>query len=190
MVPTPRRSTSARPVVLRVCFKLTSRSRSGEGPVLILIPGTWGDVQSWAPLISRLPSGKAISVIELFWHGGRPLSDGPLDMPLLADAVLRVIEQLRPGPYVLDGISLGGMITVEIAGRHPANLIGAIPMEGWPHHSVAQTAFHGCVHLALKPAQAAEALAARRRRLRHLSSICDFAPDVDLGRHFSYIHSG
>ena len=150
--------------------ELTSHSRPGEGPTLILIPGTWGDLESWTPLITRLPPEQAVTVIELFWQGGRPLEDGPLDIPVLADAVLRVIESLRPGRYVLGGISLGGMITVEIAGRNPADLVAAIPMEGWTHHSVVETAFHGLVRTPLGPDQAALNLAARQRRLAHLSS--------------------
>lgn len=150
--------------------ELTSRSRPGRGPVLILIPGTWGDLESWTPLISRLPSDQAITVIELFWQGGRTLRDGPLDMPVLADAVLEVIAALRPGPFVLGGISLGGMLTVEIAGRHPADLIAAIPIEGWTHHSVAQTAFHGLVRTPLEPDQEQQRLANRQRRRAHLSA--------------------
>lgn len=150
--------------------ELTSWSRPGKGPTLVLIPGTWGDLDSWAPLITRLPSDQAVVVIELFWQGGRPLLDGPLEIPALADAVLQVIEALRPGPFVLGGISLGGMLAVEIAGRNPAGLIGAIPMEGWIHHSVAETAFGGLVRTPLRPDQEQQRLAERKRRKAHLSS--------------------
>ncbi len=149
--------------------ELTAWSRPGNGPTLILIPGTWGDLQSWSPLISRLPPEQAIIVVELFWQGGRALLDGPLDIPVLADAVQRVIDALQPGPFVIGGISLGGMITVEIAGRNPAGLVAAIPMEGWTHHSVRETAFHGLVHTPLSPDQERRRLAERSRRLAHLS---------------------
>ena len=71
--------------------ELTSRSRPGKGPGLILIPGTWGDLESWTPLITRLPVDQAITVIELFWQDGRPLRDGPLDLLTLANAVLEVV---------------------------------------------------------------------------------------------------
>lgn len=121
-------------------------------------------------MINRLPADQAISVIELFWQGGRTLRDGPLDMPVLADAVLEVLAALRPGPFVLGGISLGGMLTMEIAGRNPADLIAAIPMEGWTHHSVAQTAFHGLVRTPLEADQEQQRLANRRHRLAHLSA--------------------
>ncbi|MCA1809727.1 MAG: alpha/beta fold hydrolase [Kiritimatiellia bacterium] len=150
--------------------ELTSRSRPGKGPALILIPGTWGDLESWTPLITRLPPEQPITVIELFWQGGRPLVDGPLDIPALADAVLQVIAALRQGPFVLGGISLGGMITVEIAGRNPPDMVGAIPMEGWTHHTVVETAFHGLVRTPLEPDRQEEQSAARNRRLAHLSA--------------------
>lgn len=149
--------------------ELTSRSRPGKGPVLILIPGTWGDLQGWAPLITRLPDDQAITVIELFWQGGRQLVEGPLEMSVLADAVLEVIAELDPRPFVLGGISLGGMLTVEIAGRNPAGLIGAIPMEGWTHHSVVHTAFHGLSRTPLEPDQQQQCLAYRQRGQGHLS---------------------
>lgn len=116
------------------------------------------------PLITRLPADRAIIVIELFWQGGRALCDGPLGIPILADAAL------QPGPFVLGGISLGGMITVEIAGLNPSHLIGAIPMEGWPHHSVAETAFQNLVRTPLEPDQEQQRLADRHRHLSHLSS--------------------
>jgi pimeloyl-ACP methyl ester carboxylesterase len=149
--------------------ELTSRSRSGKGPVLILIPGTWGDLQDWMPLITRLPVDRAITVIELFWQGERSFPYGSLEMPVLADAVLDVIAELKPGPFVIGGISLGGMLAVEIAGRNPADLAGAIPMEGWTHHSVVQTAFNGLVRTPLEPDQEKQRLTRRQRRMAHLS---------------------
>ena len=43
--------------------------RTGTGPSLVLIPGTWGDLQSFAPLLAKLPGDMPVFVVELCWQG-------------------------------------------------------------------------------------------------------------------------
>lgn len=144
--------------------------RSGKGPTLVLIPGTWGDLQTFAPLVAGLPKDQPIAVIELCWQGGNVPPHLNLSIERLADDVLSVIKQSRIENYFVSGYSIGGMIAVEIAGRpNLPGLLGAIPMEGWTHHTVAKNAFKGIVTAGLTPSQAARRQANRDRAQAHLT---------------------
>ena len=144
--------------------------RPGKGPTLVLIPGTWGDLQTFAPLIAALPKEQPIAIIELCWQGGNVPPQRKLSIEQLADDVLSVIKQSGVEKYFISGHSIGGMIAVEIAGRPDLpGLLGAIPMEGWTHHTVAKNAFGGVVTTGLTPSQAARRQANRDRAQAHLT---------------------
>lgn len=150
--------------------QMTWHQRAGEGPVLVLVPGTWGDIHRFEPLIARLPRELPIVVIELCWQSGHVPPTFELSIEGLADDVLWVIRRLNVERFTIGGHSIGGMIAVEIAGRNVPGLVAAIPMEGWTHHTVLQTAFDGVVVGPLTPAQQAQQQAARDRGRAHLSN--------------------
>ena len=150
--------------------RMNCHRRPGEGPALVLVPGTWGDLQTFAPLMARLPEDTPVVVIELCWHGGNVPARLDLSIEELADDVLWVVKKLGLKNYYISGHSIGGMIAVEIAGReNVSGLVGAIPMEGWTHHTVVKNAFRGVVTAGLTPAQAARRQANRDRARKHLS---------------------
>ena len=149
--------------------RMNCHQRSGNGPVLVLVPGTWGDIHRFAPLIAELPPGIPIVVIELCWQGGHVPPTLDLSIEQLADDVLWVIAALKLERFIVGGHSIGGMIAVEIAGRDAPGLLGAIPMEGWTHHTVVQTAFDGVVVGDLTPEQEVRRQADRVRGREHLS---------------------
>ena len=49
---------------------MNCHQRPGNGPTLVLVPGTWGDIHRFTPLIAELPKNIPIVVIELCWQGG------------------------------------------------------------------------------------------------------------------------
>lgn len=149
--------------------RMNSYTRPGDNPALVLIPGTWGDFHRFAPLIARLPETLPIVVMELCWQGGLVPPSVDLTMEQLADDTLRVVEELGLARFYVGGHSIGGMIAVEIAGRDVPGLVGALPMEGWTHHTVVQTAFDGVVVGELTPEQAAQSAAERAAGRAHLS---------------------
>lgn len=148
---------------------LRTHIRRGAGPALVLVPGTWGNLRGWHPLIERLPARTALAVVELPWQGGGTLPPGELTIPALADDVLAAVDTLLLDRFVLGGISLGGMIAVEIAGRSVPGLLGVLPMEGWTHHTVRENAFDGIATTGLTPAQEEQSRTYRRRGQAHLS---------------------
>lgn len=145
------------------------QQRKGTGPTLVLVPGTWGDLQRFIPVIRYMPEEIPVTVILLPWQGGNVPARTDFTMEELADDVLSVIQKLKLDHFVIGGHSIGGMITVEVAGRKVPGMIGAIPMEGWTHHSVVKTAFEGVVTGPLSPELQAKRQAGRLRGRRHLS---------------------
>ena len=143
--------------------------RMGKGPALVLVPGTWGDVHRFTPLIAELPKSLPIVVIELCWQGGQLPPSLDLSIEQLADDVLWVLAALELKRFHIGGHSIGGMITVEIVGRTVPGLAGGIPLEGWTHHTVVKTAFGGEVVGKLTSAQEAQRRAGRARGRGHLS---------------------
>lgn len=80
---------------------------------VFLLPGLHGDAQTWSPLIDALPDG---------------LSATALDLPAVADLdalVDEVAEHVAPGSVVV-GHSLGGVVAMHLAERHPALLAGLV----------------------------------------------------------------
>ena len=137
--------------------------RPGTGPTLVLIPGSWGDYHAYDGLLLNLPSAYNVVIVEMRGHGDSapPTLNGSIE--LFADDVLSVVKHLELKHFYVGGHSIGGMIAIEIAGRAPAGLLGAISMEGWTHYQVQREAFGGNDAPTLSPelAREREALHAR-----------------------------
>lgn len=149
--------------------RLAYHIREATGPTLVLIPGSWGDYLTFNRLVPYLDKNLRIVVVELRGHGdsGPAIIGGTMES--FADDVMRVIEHLKLTHYYVGGHSIGGMLTVEIAGRAPAGLVGALPMEGWTHYTVQRNAFGNITDYELTPAQTAEREAHRARGMARLT---------------------
>ncbi len=143
--------------------------RKGTGPTLVLVPGTWGGIWRFETLIAKLPQKLEIAIVELCWQGRNKPSSLDMSMKQIADDVLKAVEMMKLKCFVVSGHSIGGMIAVEIAGRDVPGLVGAIPMEGWTHHTVVKTAFDGTVVSNLTPEEEAHRQMDRVRGRSHLN---------------------
>lgn len=79
----------------------------------VFLPGQHGDAQTWSPVIDALPGGLRVTA---------------LDLPAVADLdalVDQVAEQIAPGSVVV-GHSLGGVVAMHLAERHPELLAGLV----------------------------------------------------------------
>lgn len=150
--------------------KMNYYLRKGTGPTLVLVPGTWGGIWRFRSLIDLLPQTMEIAVVELRWQGGHRPPSFDMSMEQIADDVLHIIRVMKLNRFVVAGHSIGGMIAVEIAGRNVPGLVGAIPMEGWTHHTVVKTAFDGVVVSNLTPEEEKQRQANRERGRRHLNT--------------------
>ena len=124
-----------------------------EGPSLLLIPGSWEDYRQYDALRRHLHHHVNLVIVELPGHGRSwpPASQGSIES--FAEDVLRVTEELGWMSWYVGGHSIGGMIAIELAGRRPGEIAGAISVEGWTHHEVLTEAFDGLLYETLSSSQ-------------------------------------
>lgn len=92
----------------------------GEGPPLVLLHGGLLSIQSnFGDVLPMLAEDHRVVAIELQGHGRTADSDRPLSLERLADDVAGVLTKLGVGRTDVLGFSLGGLVAVEFARRHP-----------------------------------------------------------------------
>ncbi|MDP1630447.1 MAG: alpha/beta fold hydrolase [Caulobacter sp.] len=97
--------------------------RSGEGPPLLIISGTGGDLRR-KPGVLDGPLARRFTAASYDQRGlgqtDKP--DGPYSMADYADDAAAVLDALGWDAAHVMGISFGGMVAQELAVRHPSRL--------------------------------------------------------------------
>ena len=142
---------------------------AGSGPSLLLIPGSFSDYRQFDRVRENLDSNLNLVIVELPGHGHSwpPTLTGSIES--FAEETLRVVDVLGWKSWYVGGHSIGGMIAIELAGRRPEQVAGAISLEGWSHHRVLDDAFGGRVYNTLDGEREKERLEARARGLGRLT---------------------
>jgi pimeloyl-ACP methyl ester carboxylesterase len=93
--------------------------RSGSGPPLVLVHGSWGDHHNWDPVVPAL--AREFSVVRYDRRGHS--QSGPAPMPGSVsqdvDDLLLLIERLGLGQPVVIGNSFGAIVTLRAIARAP-----------------------------------------------------------------------
>jgi pimeloyl-[acyl-carrier protein] methyl ester esterase len=112
--------------------------RAGAGPDLVLLHGWSLHGGMWGPWLDRLAEHASLHAVDLPGHGRSAWPEDTRDLRTLANHVLPAIPR---GATVL-GWSLGGMVALELARRHPEFvnalvLVATTPKflagDGWEH---------------------------------------------------------
>jgi pimeloyl-ACP methyl ester carboxylesterase len=92
----------------------------GEGPPLVLLHGGLLTIElGFGDVLGALAERHTVVAIELQGHGRTADTDRPLSLERLADDVADVLTAVGVDRADVVGFSLGGLVAVEVARRHP-----------------------------------------------------------------------
>src|SRR3954447_2661855 len=99
---------------------------AGQGPVIALLHGLGGAASNWTAVAPALAERARIVVPELPGHGGSAALPAPVPtLDAYADRVAGILD----APSVVAGHSLGGLVALRLAVRHP-QLVRAVVRAG------------------------------------------------------------
>ena len=95
---------------------------AGNRPPLVLVHGVGLDHTMWDLVVEDLATDRLVVRYDLLGHGQSVDPPGPRTVEDLVDQCLRVIDTCGPVPPDVAGLSLGGMVALGLATRHPDRL--------------------------------------------------------------------
>lgn len=121
--------------------KISYLRRTGSGPTVILIPGSFSDAEQWEGVVSLVPDTMPLVIAELRGHGGSwpPPADGSIEQ--FAADILSIADDMRLSRFIVGGHSIGGMVALEVGRVAPGRVLAIISFEGWTCHQAAHDAF-------------------------------------------------
>jgi pimeloyl-ACP methyl ester carboxylesterase len=132
---------------------LSAVVRPGDGPTLMLIPGTFSPVAVFDPVVAELNPDTNLVLAEVRGQGGSWPPVWDMVMRDLTEDALEIADRLGLDRFAIGGHSLGGMISIDILDAAPDRITGSISIEGWTHHCVAKDAFADAIVSTLTPEQ-------------------------------------
>ena len=103
----------------RVHFRLDGPE---DRPVIVLAHSLAASMAMWAPQMPYLTSRFRVVSVDMRGHGGSDVPEGPYHLDGLADDFRAVLAHLGLGPVDFMGLSMGGMIGMTLAVKHPGLL--------------------------------------------------------------------
>ncbi|HZF29436.1 MAG TPA: alpha/beta hydrolase [Gammaproteobacteria bacterium] len=91
----------------------------GTGKPLVLLHGGLGAIEMFGESLGKVAQGRQVIAVDLQGHGRTADVDRPLDHALMADDVAALIARLELGRADVMGYSLGGVVALQVAIRHP-----------------------------------------------------------------------
>ncbi|WP_033215502.1 alpha/beta fold hydrolase [Kitasatospora phosalacinea] len=102
----------------------------GAGPVLVLVSGGHGDAGVTDALADRLADRYTVVTYDRRGLSGSPVEEPErTTVPVHADDVSRLLAALTPEPALVFGSSLGGLVALEFAIRHPGQARAVVAHE-------------------------------------------------------------
>jgi pimeloyl-ACP methyl ester carboxylesterase len=96
----------------------------GSGPVVVLVHGHPFDRSMWAPQVQALGSRFRVVAPDLRGFGDSPATPGIVPMGELADDVWELLGRLGVGDVAVVGLSMGGVVAMEMATSQPDRMWG------------------------------------------------------------------
>ncbi len=89
------------------------------GPPMVLLHGLGGSHLNWESATPHLAKHYRVLAPDLYGFGLTPLAGNRADMRTQRSLVERFIREVAGGPVVLGGNSMGGLVAMLTASRHP-----------------------------------------------------------------------
>lgn len=106
--------------------------RAGRGPALLLVHGWAMHGGVFAPLLPALTPHFEVITIDLPGHGHSRESALPLALDAVAEALAEALAAVSASRVLVAGWSLGGLVAMTLAARHPARVCGLVMMAASP----------------------------------------------------------
>jgi len=90
-----------------------------DGPTMVLLHGLGGSHLNWESATPHLAKHYRVLAPDLLGFGLTPLAGRRADLRSQRSLVVRFITEVAQGPVVLGGNSMGGLIAMMTASRHP-----------------------------------------------------------------------
>jgi 3-oxoadipate enol-lactonase len=98
----------------------------GSGEPVVLVHGLGGAAPNWRLIAPALAAERRVIVPELPGHGGSDPLQGADTIDPFADLVVAALEQEDATPAAWVGHSLGGLVALRAAVRHPEAVTGLV----------------------------------------------------------------
>ena len=98
----------------------------GSGPLLVLSHALGMDRHAWDPLLAQWGAGARTLTFDHPGHGRSPALPDARTMDALVDEAAALLRDVAHEPVVWVGASMGGMVGLGLAIRHPALLKGLV----------------------------------------------------------------
>lgn len=102
----------------------------GDGSALVFLHGAGVDNELWAPQLPIFSKNYRVLIPNLPGHGSIPSVE---NIELMADYVRTLLIERRIKKYAIVGLSLGGMIGIEISRRWPKEVSHLVLIESVPY---------------------------------------------------------
>ncbi|APE45027.1 lipolytic enzyme [Sulfitobacter alexandrii] len=100
----------------------------GDGPPLVLLAGMLSDSAAWTPLVPLLRDGFTVIRPDNRTTGRTTPWDAPARMPQMVADVIALMDHLGHPRFHVAGHSMGGLMTLELAGLFPGRVASATVM--------------------------------------------------------------
>jgi len=112
----------------------------GVGDPIVLLHGVGMNKAFWAPQIEDLARGCHVIACDLLGHGNSALPPAGVGLAAYGDAVLAVLDRLEIANANVVGHSLGALIAIDLALRHPQRVSRLVAMNPVYRRTPAQRA--------------------------------------------------
>jgi pimeloyl-ACP methyl ester carboxylesterase len=109
---------------------------SGEGQPLVFIHGLGSSARDWQFQVPVFCNRYQVITFDLRGHGKSSKPAGPYSIPLFADDTAALMKHLGLGPAHVVGISLGGMVALQLALSAPAQIASLTVVNAGPEFIV------------------------------------------------------